>query len=91
MTRVNSLREAAQNEQTFLQLNELLRLAEAQIKTLTAERDEYAAEARRQMQHVDTVLQERDALKSALEGLCNTGYSQPTNKAWAAAREALKG
>ena len=43
------------------------------------------------LKEIKTLTAERDALKSALEGLCNTGYSQPTNKAWAAAREALKG
>ena len=37
MPRVTSLREAAQNEQTFLQLNELLRLSEAENAALKAE------------------------------------------------------
>lgn len=37
MPRVTSLREAAQSEQTFLQLNELLRLSEAENAALKAE------------------------------------------------------
>lgn len=32
---------------------------------------------------------QRDELLTALESLCNTGYSPPSNKVWANAREVL--
>lgn len=61
-----------------------------QIKTPTEERDEYAAEARRQMMHVDTVLQERDALKAALEEAETKFVNNELGAMISIIREALK-
>jgi chromosome segregation ATPase len=76
MTRVHSLREAAQKEQTFLQLNGLLRLSEAenaalkeQVAQLQADLDKWITDYQEQKMRNDRLEWERkniDAMQAKL-------------------------